>query len=202
MATYVPYNCSFLRDHWQPPQTKLDVTGISAGHDYGLIWEGIMLLSLTACSSTWCFKVVIGLIATVYLNLFLVIIQYLGAGTQGSLLNPVDHGIVTVIRIRLRFKPFKAWVPALQRRVLIFSDQQLVMGSGVLAAGFSELRRGISMYYWQIIREPCIVLINHPPYYIYHTTLLSEAFYSTMVDGYSNASFSYNADCSSTSNKQ
>lgn len=100
-----------------------------------------------------CLKVLIGFVATAYLTLFLVIIQFLLDRTPGSSLNPVDHGIITVVQTKLRFNTSKDWGPVLQHGVLIFSDQQLVTGIAILSGGFSQLKSGIAMCYWQIIVE-------------------------------------------------
>ena len=41
----------------------------------------------------------------------------------------------------------------MQKSILMLSDQQLVTGIAILAAGFLQLQRGLSTFYWQILVE-------------------------------------------------
>ena len=93
----------------------------------------------------------IGFVATAYLTLILVVVHYLLDCSPEFTRNPIDRGTVAFIRNKLSFRPSEAWAPTLQRSVLMFSDQQLVTGIAILAAGFSQLTCGISTYDWQVI---------------------------------------------------
>ncbi|KAI7711660.1 hypothetical protein KC353_g8828 [Hortaea werneckii] len=43
------------------------------------------------------------------------------------------------------------WYFALQKATIIFADQQIITGIGILVAGYANLDSGISAYHWQII---------------------------------------------------
>ncbi|KAI7542134.1 hypothetical protein KC331_g8143 [Hortaea werneckii] len=43
------------------------------------------------------------------------------------------------------------WYVALQKATIIFADQQIITGIGILVAGYANLDSGISAYHWQII---------------------------------------------------
>lgn len=43
------------------------------------------------------------------------------------------------------------WYFALQKATIIFSDQQIITGIGILIAGYANLHTGISAYHWQVI---------------------------------------------------
>jgi hypothetical protein len=66
-------------------------------------------------------------------------------------LNPIDWGVLRIIRKRQGFAPSEKWEPALRNAILMFSYQQLVTGIVILACGFSQLSSGLYSFHWQII---------------------------------------------------
>lgn len=45
------------------------------------------------------------------------------------------------------------WKRTLEDAILVFSDQQLITGIGILVAGFIQLRQDLSVYHWNILRS-------------------------------------------------
>ena len=47
-------------------------------------------------------------------------------------------------------RPSIKWAKALEEAVLTFSDQQIITGIALLVSGYSQLRGGLAVYYWQL----------------------------------------------------
>ena len=84
------------------------------------------------------------------MTLAIVVFHYLLRCVPEEFLNGVDQGVLNFFGKKFRTTSWP-WEPALAKAVLIFSDQQLVTGLAILVSGFTQLRRGISVYHWQII---------------------------------------------------
>lgn len=94
-------------------------------------------------------KVLIGFPATAYLTLFIAGIYYFVGYVPEEFLNTLDRSVLANWR-----KPSSSaisWEPTLRTAVLMFSDQQLVTGSALLASGYAQLPSGLSAYHWQMI---------------------------------------------------
>lgn len=98
--------------------------------------------------------VILGFSITAYLTLALLILHYLTVHDvqRTAVVNVVDNGLLTFFRHRaISWKPSRRFEYAMEKSVLILSDTQLVTGLGILAAGYSQLKCGISAYHWQIM---------------------------------------------------
>ncbi|KAF1843356.1 uncharacterized protein K460DRAFT_289947 [Cucurbitaria berberidis CBS 394.84] len=103
--------------------------------------------------------VILGFSITAYLTLALLILHYITihnvhrTDSKGEeYISPVDRGILSFVRKRLiSWSPSKRFEYAMEKSVLILSDLNLVTGIGVLIAGYSQLKCGISAYHWQIM---------------------------------------------------
>ena len=66
-------------------------------------------------------------------------------------MNGIDRGVTDAIWRRSRSRPTTKWESTFRNAVLMFSDQQLVTGIGILASGYAQLSCGLSSFHWQII---------------------------------------------------
>jgi hypothetical protein len=48
-------------------------------------------------------------------------------------------------------KQSQKWKGAIKNAVLMFSDQQLVTGIGILVSGYTQIRCSLSTYHWQVV---------------------------------------------------
>ena len=93
--------------------------------------------------------------ATAYIILGVVIIHYLFDYEHTE--NPVDRVIIDGAAklwkclISDRAKPSQNWSTAIESAVLMFSDQQLVTGIGILVSGYTQLPCSLSAYHWQVV---------------------------------------------------
>lgn len=100
-------------------------------------------------------QVITGFMATAYITLILVIVHYLFDHDQTK--NPVDRVIIDSVAklwkylISDRDKPALKWSEAIEFAVLMFSDQQLITGIGILVSGYTQINCGLSAYHWQIV---------------------------------------------------
>ena len=90
------------------------------------------------------FQVVVGFVLSAYLTLPLVFWLYMTSLATAK--TQMDRAFLAFWRCR-NLSPTEAYTPLAQRCVLMISDQQLVTGLAVLAAGFTQLRTGISTFY-------------------------------------------------------
>lgn len=102
------------------------------------------------------FGVILAFTLSAYLTFSLVLSAYLFGQVDGSLLNVVD---TQVFRMRPRPPRHPGSKPprfhtsvALRQAILSLSDQQIVTGIAIMAAGFQGLRLGgIDSYHYQIV---------------------------------------------------
>ena len=94
---------------------------------------------------------VISFTATAYLSLALVLIYYLLDCSPEADDNAIDRGVIRALRKTLKLNRPKVWGMAIQRAILMFSDQQLVTGIALLGAGCSQLSSDLPVYYWQVL---------------------------------------------------
>jgi hypothetical protein len=93
--------------------------------------------------------------ATAYITLMMVIVHYLFDSDEIS--NPVDRVVIDgagklwKALISDRSKPLEKWSEAIEAAVLMFSDQQLVTGIGILVSGYTQINCALSTYHWQIV---------------------------------------------------
>ena len=94
--------------------------------------------------------------ATAYLTFVLVIVYY----AAGYVLNPLENYCNTIDRAcirRLAKTPLiktlarspDRWESTLRNAVLMYSDQQLIIGLALLPSAYAQLGRNISAYHWQ-----------------------------------------------------
>jgi hypothetical protein len=99
-------------------------------------------------------QVILGFSITAYITLGLLTVHYLTVHNVRSrnVVNVVVEGLLTFFRHRkISWKPSRRFEYAMEKSVLILSETQLVTGLGILAAGYSQLKCGISAYHWQMI---------------------------------------------------
>ena len=84
-------------------------------------------------------------LASAWISLFFVASAYVAGLIPSELLNDYD-----VLFVGCRSHASHGWTKALQKAVLVFSDQQIVFGIAVLVAGFLEWRQ-MSIYHWQMV---------------------------------------------------
>ena len=116
-------------------------------------------------------KILIGFAATAYLTLLLCVAYYLVDHERPS--NPLDRPPNPLDRYCIdgfyglfnkstpsdnisspsvkKFRPSEKWAEALEKAVLTFSDQQVITGIAILISGYSQLRGGLAVYYWQLV---------------------------------------------------
>ena len=102
--------------------------------------------SLLICRKS---KVLIGFAATAYSTFLLCVAYYLVDFKRIS--NPVDQKCIdTFYRLFNASRPSEEWSKAIEAAVLTFSDQQVITGIAILISGYSQLRSGLAVYYWQL----------------------------------------------------
>jgi hypothetical protein len=100
-------------------------------------------------------QVITGFVATAYITLLMVIVHYLFDHNEAT--NPVDRVIIDGVArlwkllIADRAKPSLKWSEAIEAAVLMFSDQQIVTGIGILVSGYTQINCALSTYHWQIV---------------------------------------------------
>jgi hypothetical protein len=93
--------------------------------------------------------------ATAYITLFVVFIYYLFDHDKTR--NPVDRVFIDGAAKLWKYltnnrdKPSPKWTAAIESAVLMYSDQQLVTGIGILVSGYSQITCSLSTYHWQVI---------------------------------------------------
>ena len=92
-----------------------------------------------------------GFVASAYLTLLLVVVHYAMGYHSQKIPNPIDEGLLNIVRRKFHVNASQKWEPAIRSAVLMLSDQQLVTAIALLAAGYSQLSHGVSNYHWQII---------------------------------------------------
>lgn len=99
--------------------------------------------------------VIIAFTLSAYLTFVLVFGCYLFGGVDGSLLNRVDTHVFRIRPYRPRSRRFLGRVRfnlALEKAIIALSDQQIVTGIAIMAAGFQGLRLGgIDSYHYQTV---------------------------------------------------
>lgn len=93
----------------------------------------------------------IGFLVSCYLTLLLVCVYYFKGCIDDKTLNTFDKGLLRTLRRKCKCKPSVALEPTTRKAVLMFSDQQLVTGTALLASGYTQLSCGLSAYHWQIV---------------------------------------------------
>ena len=88
---------------------------------------------------------------TAYLTLAFVVVYYLMGCIEENFLNEIDKTIIAKLSLRRHAKSIQRVELTLRRAVLMFSDQQIVTGIALLASGYSQLNRDITVYHWQIL---------------------------------------------------
>lgn len=93
--------------------------------------------------------VVLAFFLSAYFTFFVTLISYLCGLVDDDLLSSVDQKIFYIKHRATRYPTAHA---ALQKAVLVLSDQQVVTGIAIMGAGFQGLRKGdISSYHFQIV---------------------------------------------------
>ncbi|MCJ1269899.1 hypothetical protein MMC22_009792, partial [Lobaria immixta] len=96
--------------------------------------------------------VTIGFMLSAYVTLLLVIIHYLFNYQDTQ--NPIDRAWIRILTPKAWNSPqgrsSKKWTQALESAVLMYSDTQVLTGIAILLGAYSQLRRGISVYHWQV----------------------------------------------------
>ena len=101
--------------------------------------------------------VILAFTVSAYLTFALVLASYLFGQVDGSLLNSVDTSVFRIRPYRppetRGSRPTRLRISlALRQAILALSDQQIVTGIAILAAGFQGLRLGgIDSYHYQIV---------------------------------------------------
>lgn len=72
-------------------------------------------------------------------------------GVEEKFLNEINRRLVAKSSSTRILKPLQPLKPTFDRAVLMFSDQQVVTGIGLLASGYAQLHRGIESYHWQML---------------------------------------------------
>ena len=101
-------------------------------------------------------KILIGFAATAYSTFFLCVAYYL---VDSNLLsNPFDqycidrfYGLFNKSKPSEQSRPSERWTKTLEGAVLTFSDQQIITGIAILISGYTQLRDGLAVYYWQLV---------------------------------------------------
>ena len=89
--------------------------------------------------------------ATAYITLMMVIVHYLFDHHKTT--NAVDRVVIDGAGklwnalISNPLKPLKKWSEAIEAAVLMFSDQQLVTGIGILVSGYTQINCALSTYH-------------------------------------------------------
>lgn len=91
--------------------------------------------------------VIISFLLSAYITFALVLGGYILGYIDDSLLRPVDKRIHRINSRRVG----SDWYEALRQCVLLFSDQQIMVGIAILIAGFIGLTGDMSVYHFQIV---------------------------------------------------
>ena len=115
-------------------------------------------------------KILIGFAATAFSTLLLCIAYYLVDHQHHS--NSFDqYCIDKFYRLSNKSRPSKKWAKALEAAVVTFSDQQVITGIAILLSGYSQLRTGLAVYYWQLTVDR-MVFVNYTSYHFNMLALL------------------------------
>ena len=93
--------------------------------------------------------------ATAYITLMMVLVHYLL--DQDHTPNPVDRVIIDwvarVWKVLIKDQPETSykWNKAIEDAVLMFSDQQLITGIGILVSGYTQIECSLSIYHWEMV---------------------------------------------------
>ncbi len=114
--------------------------------------------SLLICRTS---KILTGFAATAYSTFLLCVAYYLVDFKRVS--NPVDQKCIDrFYRLFNQSRPSEEWAKAIEAAVLTFSDQQVITGIAILISGYSQLRSGLAIYYWQLTVDlACFSSITH-----------------------------------------
>ena len=85
------------------------------------------------------------------MTLILVVIHYVIDCGAHPATNAIDRGIIDFLQSKFGQGSKTKWTYTLRKGVLMFSDQQIVTGIALLAAGYSQLHCGLSAYHWEIV---------------------------------------------------
>jgi len=91
--------------------------------------------------------VIISFLLSAYLTFALVLGAYVFGYIDDSLLRPVDKRVHGINSRRVG----SDWYEAIRQCVLLFSDQQIMVGIAILIAGFIGLAGDMSVYHFQIV---------------------------------------------------
>ena len=89
--------------------------------------------------------------ASAYFTFLLVLVHYAMGYTPRPFQTSVDMSLLDLLRVKAHIHPSTTWEPTIRNAVLMFSDQQMVTGIAILAAGYSQLPCSISSFHWQIL---------------------------------------------------
>jgi hypothetical protein len=93
--------------------------------------------------------VILAFLVSAYVSFVVVFAAYLFGFVEPELLSPAD---VRLMRIRSRIDIHPRLHHLLQHAILVLSDQQIVTGIAIMAAGFVGLRNGeTNVYHYQIV---------------------------------------------------
>jgi hypothetical protein len=93
--------------------------------------------------------VILAFLISAYVSFFVVLGAYLFGLVEPELLSPAD---VRFMRIKSRIHHHPRLHHLLQHAILVLSDQQIVTGVAIMAAGFVGLRSGdTNVYHYQIV---------------------------------------------------
>ncbi|GAB1741054.1 hypothetical protein NU219Hw_g6304t1 [Hortaea werneckii] len=91
--------------------------------------------------------VILSFVISAYLVMLWALFAYSFGLIPASLLRTADRRCFFANSRRVHSE----WYVALQKATIIFADQQIITGIGILVAGYANLNSGISAYHWQII---------------------------------------------------
>jgi hypothetical protein len=136
--TCPPLNCT----SWGGLQANSEIAGIGVSGPDPIPGPKLMLR-----------QVIIGFMASAYLTLVMVIVYYFfdRNKTSSRVDRVVIEGFSNLWPISKCPKPPRKWSDAIETAVLMFSDQQLVTGIGILVSGYTQLSCSLSTYHWQIV---------------------------------------------------
>ncbi|RMY35659.1 hypothetical protein D0865_13854 [Hortaea werneckii] len=92
-------------------------------------------------------QVILSFVISAYLVMLWALFAYGFGLIPASLLRTADRRCFFANSRRVHSE----WYVALQKATIIFADQQIITGIGILVAGYANLDSGISAYHWQII---------------------------------------------------
>lgn len=96
-------------------------------------------------------QVVIGFSTAANVTFLFVITYYLFGYTHSPYTNAIDHGCIDFVWSKVGKRPSRSWESVLRTAVLMYSDNQLVTGTGILASAFPQLHTKLPSYYWQMV---------------------------------------------------